>query len=294
VTGSISAAALSFIVHEPSGIIEFVSDRSRPCSFESQRIISVSLRIEPKRLQGRALARARPVVGKAQFRCQRQHRRFVVLDAGDGGQEVGHVAGTRGLVERHADAVRVHAQVDALGLGRRQRAAQVRRREIHTQGVEARARARRASAARQALRQRGGELLHAARDALEALGPVPHAVARGDVGEQHLRRADVRGGLLAADVLLARLQRQAQRALAALVDRHPGKASGQRALVGLLGREVRGVRSAVAQRNAEALHRTDAHVGAEFTGRREQHQGQRIGGHDHQRTGGVRALAEAR
>jgi hypothetical protein len=32
VTGSISAAAFSFIVHEPSGIIEWQSDRSRDSS----------------------------------------------------------------------------------------------------------------------------------------------------------------------------------------------------------------------------------------------------------------------
>ncbi len=42
VIGSISAAALSFIVHEPSGIIEVVSERSRASRRFNQRIISVS------------------------------------------------------------------------------------------------------------------------------------------------------------------------------------------------------------------------------------------------------------
>ncbi len=32
VTGSISEVALSFIVHDPSGIIELASERSRDCS----------------------------------------------------------------------------------------------------------------------------------------------------------------------------------------------------------------------------------------------------------------------
>ncbi len=32
VTGSISLTALSFIVHEPSGIMACASERSRPCS----------------------------------------------------------------------------------------------------------------------------------------------------------------------------------------------------------------------------------------------------------------------
>ncbi len=40
--GNISAAALSFIVQEPNGIIEVVSDRSRDSNLFRYRIISVS------------------------------------------------------------------------------------------------------------------------------------------------------------------------------------------------------------------------------------------------------------
>ena len=50
--------------------------------------------------------------------------------------------------------------------------------------------------------------VHPAGDVAQALGPVVHGVHRGHHGQQHLRRADVRGGLLPADVLLARLERQ--------------------------------------------------------------------------------------
>ena len=42
VTGNISAVALSFIVHEPSGIIDVVSERSRASSRRMNRSISVS------------------------------------------------------------------------------------------------------------------------------------------------------------------------------------------------------------------------------------------------------------
>ncbi len=42
----------------------------------------------------------------------------------------------------------------------------------------------------------------------------------GDVGQQRLRSADVGGGLVAADVLLARLHRHAQRRLALRVLAH--------------------------------------------------------------------------
>ncbi len=42
-------------------------------------------------------------------------------------------------------------------------------------------------------------------------GPVPHRVHRRHHRQQHLRRADVAGGLVAADVLLAGLQRHPER-----------------------------------------------------------------------------------
>jgi len=42
--GSISEAALSFMVHEPSGIIDRSRAMSLACSFRRYRIISVSLR----------------------------------------------------------------------------------------------------------------------------------------------------------------------------------------------------------------------------------------------------------
>ena len=41
--GNISAVAFNFIVHEPSGIMEVVSERSRDSSFLRYRSISVSV-----------------------------------------------------------------------------------------------------------------------------------------------------------------------------------------------------------------------------------------------------------
>ena len=48
VTGTISAVAFSFIVQDPSAIIEWVSDRSRDSSNRMYRSISVSLWCELK------------------------------------------------------------------------------------------------------------------------------------------------------------------------------------------------------------------------------------------------------
>ena len=48
----------------------------------------------------------------------------------------------------------------------------------------------------------------------DALGPVIDGEHRGDDRQQHLRGADIAGRLLAADMLLARLHRHAQRRMA--------------------------------------------------------------------------------
>ena len=68
-------------------------------------------------------------------------------------------------------------------------------------------------------RRMAGEPVRAARDARETLRTVVHGVHPGHDREQHLRGADVGRGLLAADVLLAGLECQAQRRVALRVHR---------------------------------------------------------------------------
>ncbi|MCY1429508.1 hypothetical protein D9M71_454280 [compost metagenome] len=51
-----------------------------------------------------------------------------------------------------------------------------------------------------------GQPVHTLSDALQAFRAVVHRVEAGDVGQQHLGRADVGVGLFAADMLLAGLQ----------------------------------------------------------------------------------------
>src|SRR6266496_1746126 len=70
-----------------------------------------------------------------------------------------------------------------------------------------------------------GVRVDARRDARDALGSVVHGVHARGHRQQHLRRADVAGRLLAADVLLARLQRHAQRQAARRV---PGDADDRK------------------------------------------------------------------
>ena len=80
---------------------------------------------------------------------------------------------------------------------------------------------------------------------------------RGDHGEQHLRGADVAGRLLAADVLLAGLQREpvGRAPSASIAD--ADQAAGQLPLEAGADREVAGVRAAEAHRHAEALGGAD-------------------------------------
>ena len=111
----------------------------------------------------------------------------------------------------------------------------------------------------------------------QPLRAVIDGVQAGDVGEQRLRGADVRRRLLAADVLLARLQRHPVRRVAVRVDRHADDAARRLPDVLLERREERGVRAAVAERHAEPLRVAEDDVGAHLAGRRQQREAEQIG-----------------
>ena len=110
--------------------------------------------------------------------------------------------------------------------------------------------------------QGGGEGAHARRDGHESGGTVPHGIHARHDGEEHLRGADVGGRLLAADVLLARLQGQAVGLVALGVDGDADEAAGDLALEAAVDGHVAGVRTAEAHRDAEALRAADGDVGA--------------------------------
>ena len=141
---------------------------------------------------------------------------------GDGGVEGRHVdvVDAQGRAHRHdvvaggglvardphgvgIDATEVHPTghgggEDGIGPSRHPHGHRVEERPVHH--LEARATGGRGHDA--------GEAVGALGDGREAVGAVVHRVHAGDDGEQHLGGADVRRGLLAADVLLTGLQRQ--------------------------------------------------------------------------------------
>ncbi len=142
---------------------------------------------------------------------------------------------------------------------------------------------------RQPGRQRAGQAVHVTRNRRQAVGAVVDGVHRRHVGEQRLRRADVRGRLLAADVLLAGLQRHAVGAMALGVDRDANQPPRRVPHELLARREEGGVRPAEPERHAEALRVADDDVGAELAGRRQQREREQIGGGRDQHLRGVGA-----
>src|SRR5699024_6903661 len=76
-------------------------------------------------------------------------------------------------------------------------------------------------------RDRPGVLVHAGRDRVQAIGPVIDRVHRGHHREQHLRGADVRGRLLAADMLFPGLQGEAVGHVPACVFAHADETAGK-------------------------------------------------------------------
>mmetsp|Transcript_26413 Transcript_26413/g.67196 ORF Transcript_26413/g.67196 Transcript_26413/m.67196 type:complete len:1036 (+) Transcript_26413:699-3806(+) len=198
-----------------------------------------------------------------------------------------HVGQRGGLVDGDAHGLGVHhAQVHAVLLRGLGHLGGVTHRDGH--GVEE---GRGGGAVAQLLgarRQHAREAVDTRRDGLEALGAVVHRVQRRHVGQQRLRGADVGGRLVAADVLLARLHRHAQRGLALRVDGHADDAAGHHALVLVVARQKRGVRAAVAQRHAKALRGANHDVGAPLAGGRQAGERQQVSGHAHLDVGGVR------
>jgi hypothetical protein len=128
---------------------------------------------------------------------------------------------------------------------------------------------------------------HAPRDARKALRPVPHRVHGGHHRQQHLRGADVGGGLLAADVLLARLQRKPHGGRARRIHRDADEPAGQAALQRVLHRDEAGMRPAIAERDAEALRGAHHDVRPHLAGRRHQGQRQQVRRDDGERAGGM-------
>ena len=104
-------------------------------------------------------------------------------------------------------------------------------------------------------------------DRLQTLGSVPGAVHAGDDCKQYLSGANVAGGTLALNVLLARLDRHAQSRITSGIAAHADQSTRHPTHVFGLGGEVRGVWTTEAHRYAESLRAADHYVSAPLAGR---------------------------
>ena len=105
----------------------------------------------------------------------------------------------------------------------------------------------------QTRREDAGQPLNTLGNLLQPFRTVVDRVETGDVGQQHLGGADVRVGLLPADVLLTGLQGHAQRGIAARVFRNADDASWNRSFVFITTGKKRRVGAAVPHGHAEPL-----------------------------------------
>ncbi len=117
-------------------------------------------------------------------------------------------------------------------------------------------------------------------------------VHAGHHSGKHLCRADVTGGFLAADMLLARLQRQTIGRRTMHVDAHAHEPARHRALELVPGGEVGRMRPAVAHGHAETLRVAHRDIGAQFAGRDDQRQRQQVGGGDDHATARMHGIAD--
>eukprot|EP00128_Syssomonas_multiformis_P003625 Colp12_sorted_trinity150504_noHs@10374 len=216
----------------------------------------------------------------------------------EGAQQRDSVSVRDGLTEGQThgvviDATQVHAVRDGRGLDLRRGLALAG--DIHTHGVEERTIVLNLVAG--LLEDLAGHHSHAVDatgDLLESLGAVVDRVEGSHVGQQGLGRADVGGGLVAADVLLARLHRHAQRGLATRIHTHTDDASGHLTRVGGGGREETSVRTAKTHGHTESLRRTHCNVKTHLADGLEQHRGHEIGAAHHERAVRMRLGGEIR
>jgi hypothetical protein len=132
------------------------------------------------------------------------------------------------------------------------------------------------------------------RDAPDAFRPVVDGVHRRHDRKQHLRGADVRGRLLAANVLLARLEREPVGRTALRIDSDADEAARHAALQLVTRGEIARVGTAETHRHAEALRASNHDIRAPLTGRLQQRHGEEVGGRDHEATASMDRLGERR
>ena len=159
------------------------------------------------------------------------------------------------------------------------------RRQGQPHRVKTLARQHRQSQGLQASHKGRAQAEQAPGDRLQAIGAMVHRIKASHHCQQHLSGADVAGGLVAADVLFAGLQGQAQGRLAFRIQRAPHQAARDLALELLARGEKSGMGTTKTQRHPQALGAADGDISAEVAHRLQQHLGQGIDRHSRDHPG---------
>ena len=293
VIGSISAAALSFIVHEPSGIIVRSSARSASASRRSQRISEVSRAVLVEHRVRQVLAGRGAARPAARRRCRRRARRRrrprrTRPTPPPGGPR----SSARSRRCRRVSASTRRSAIPAACAASTTAVGPARHPRLH--GVEERAVHDLHPAGPQPGGQHGGH-------------PVGRAARSGAARPGRGRRRSRRRRRPAAPARCRCSRWPSRGGCAARGSAAPAAAPGCRRRRGTcptsrpgscrasLSRtdEVAGVRAAEAQRHPEALGGADGDVRAQLAGRGEQGQRQQVGGHGDQRAALVRGRRSA-
>ena len=224
-------------------------------------------------------------------------RMFIAIDeiiAAEGAPHCFERRRTRALVDRNPNPVAADlTKVDAIVHGVFHDQPLIGA-DLDRKGVEEFLRSNSKAERGQPIRESGRFSMHAFGDGLQALWAVEHRIHRGDDRRQNLRRADIGGGALATDMLFARLQREAIGAIAARVDGNAYQSARQRALIGVLDRDITGVRTSIAHGHSKTLHGAHGDIGAHFSRRFEQGERERIRRDHGDRLGVMQARDDAR
>ena len=172
-----------------------------------------------------------------------------------------------GLVKGDAEVISIdHAQIDA-GFARTRGVVPRTVRHVQGHGVEEGCMRKRVAETLKATDQDLQQSMHAPGDQVQTLGAVIDRIETGNHRQQDLRGADIAGGLLATDVLLAGLQRHAQGDASVTITRHTDDAARHGTYKALAGGKKSRVRPAITHRHTEALGAANHDIRIHFTRR---------------------------
>ena len=134
-----------------------------------------------------------------------------------------------------------------------------------------------AAQAGQGFFQNLGENVNPVGDFGEPVRAVIHRIHTGHIGQEGLGGADVGGGLLPADVLLAGLQRHAEGRISQTIERHSDDPPRHLAFESFPGGEKCRMGPTVTHRHSQTLGGTDHHISPHLSRRFQQSEGQQIG-----------------